>query len=130
MDATQVGTYLRSTPKRRGVLTEWTDKWGGTPEYVTQGTQLTREQVITYVSILKYTSPLAAKLSYDIAQAHDQKLGFSRMAISGKPNKPLMSLRDIWFFNRAVMTGQPHDFRLTRKRVAAIMRAVAPIDQP
>lgn len=82
-----------------------------------------------YVSILKYSSPVAAKLSHDIAQAHDQKLGFSRMKISGKPQKPLMSLRDIWFFDRAVVTGQPHDFRLARKRVAVIMCELVPTDQ-
>ena len=128
MTEKQVVNSLGAAPKRALILPGWIKRWCSTPEYVIIGSKLTREQVVEYVSGLKYRHEAGLQMSRRIAEAHDQELGYSRMLIMGKPQKTLNVLRDIWFFGGAVTKGEMHDFRLTGKRLKALSGGTAPTD--
>ncbi|MDQ0733522.1 hypothetical protein [Arthrobacter sp. B1I2] len=127
LTAAQVRDHLSRDSPRTTVLVAWKRKWQAEPpKYAAAGSALTRDQVVDYVSKLTYDSPSVRDVSLAIARHHDSDLGYSRVVFKdamrgipgvGKVYNHARKLTWLWYFNRAILPDQLHDFRLTAKHL-------------
>lgn len=132
LTAGQVGEYLSRNSPRTTVLVGWKRKWEPEPKkYAAAGAAITLDQVVDYVSELTYESPLVRNVSLAIARHHDPSIGYSRIVFKeamrgvpgvGKVYNHARKLTWLWFFNRAILPDQLHDFRLTAKHLEELRR--------